>query len=161
MRKGLNVILPRNVKIRTCYTGKRLSSCFKIISKKKFSHEHDLLYHVKCPEELCTDDYIGESGRRVIERVKDHNGRDKSSHMLRHSIEKNHAKVTANDFKVIERNYRNNVQKQVAEALLIKQFRPTLKCPRIVSCFETFKLIHPPIITCSRLAAALTMETSE
>ena len=31
----------------------------------KFDHGHDLIYHIKCPEELCTDDYIGESGRRV------------------------------------------------------------------------------------------------
>ena len=53
-----------------------------------------------------------------IERVKDHNGRDKSSHMLRHSIEKNHTEVTVNDFKVIGRNYRNNVRKR--KALLIK-----------------------------------------
>ena len=42
--------------------------------------------------------------------------------MLRHSIEKNHAEITANDFKVTGRNFRNNVQKQkVVEALLIKQ----------------------------------------
>ena len=93
----------------------------------RFDHEHDLIYHVKRPEEPCTDDYIGESGRRVIERVKDHNGRDKSSDMLRHSIEKNHTEVTVNYFKVIGRNYRNNVRKRkVTEALLIKQFRLTL-----------------------------------
>ena len=30
MRKELNVVLARNVKIRTCYTGKRLSSCSKL-----------------------------------------------------------------------------------------------------------------------------------
>ena len=30
MRKQLNVVLARNVKIRTCYTGKRLSSCSKL-----------------------------------------------------------------------------------------------------------------------------------
>ena len=53
MGKRLNVVLPRNVKLRTCYTGKRLSSCFKIKDKKKFDHEHNLVYHVKCPEELC------------------------------------------------------------------------------------------------------------
>ena len=62
-----------------------------------------------------------ESGRRVMERVKDHNGRNKSSHMLRHSIEKNHTEVMMNDFKMIGRNYRNNVRKQkIAEALLIR-----------------------------------------
>ena len=119
MRKQLNVVLPRNVKMRTCCTGKRLrSSSFKTKYRTKFNHEHDLIYHVKCPEESYTDDYIGESDRRVIESVKDHNGRDKSSHILRHSIEKNHTEITVNDFKVIERNYRNNVRKQkVAEAL--------------------------------------------
>ena len=54
-------------------------------------------------------------------------GLDKSFHMLRHSIERNHAKVTVNDFQVIGCNYRNNVQKRkFAGASLIKQFRPTL-----------------------------------
>ena len=92
-----------------------------------FDHEHDLIYYVKCLEESCTDDYIGESGRRVIERVKYHNGRDKSSHILKHSIEKNHTEVTVNDLRVIGRNYRKNVRKRkVAGALLIKQFRLTL-----------------------------------
>ena len=88
----------------------------------KFDHEHDLIYHIKCPEESYADGYNRESGIRVIERVKEHNGRDKSSHMLRHSIEKNHTEVTVNDFKVIGRNYRNNVRKRkVAEAMLIKK----------------------------------------
>ena len=96
MRKWLNVVLPRNVKIGTCYTGKRLSSCFKIKDRQKFDHEHHLIYHVKCPEESCTDDYIGKSGRQVIEQVKNHNGRDTSSHMLRHSIENHHAEVILN-----------------------------------------------------------------
>ena len=43
--------------------------------------------------------------------------------ILAHSIDKNHAEVTVNDFKLIGRTYRNNVQKRkVAEALLNKQF---------------------------------------
>ena len=63
----------------------------------------------------------------MIERVKDRSERDKSSGMLRHSVEKNHTEVMVNDIKVIGRKYRNNVQKQkVAEALLIKQFQLTL-----------------------------------
>ena len=65
MRKQLNVVLARNVKIRTCYAGKRLRSCFKTKDRKKFDHVHDLVYHVKCPEESCTDDYIVQSGRWV------------------------------------------------------------------------------------------------
>ena len=132
MRKWLNLVLPKNVKIRTCYTGKRLSSCFKTKDRMKFDHKHDLIYHVKCPEEMCTDDYIGGSGRQVMKHVKDHNGRAKSSLMLRPSLENNHTEVTVNDFKVIEHNFKKNVRKRkVMEALLIKQFRmsKTLNVP--------------------------------
>lgn len=89
----------------------------------EFDLEYDLTYLVKCPEELSTVDYVRKSSRRVIRRVKDHNRRDKSSHMFRHSIEKNHTEGMVNDFKMIGRNYRNNVRKRkVTEALLIKQF---------------------------------------
>ena len=75
-KKYLNVILPRIVRVRTYYTGKRLNSSFKTKETMKFDHEHDLIYHVKCPEESCTDDYIGEPGRLVTEHAKDHNGRE-------------------------------------------------------------------------------------
>ena len=84
----------------------------------KFNYEHDLIYHVKCPEGLRTDECIGESGRRVIERVKDHNGREKSSHILKLSLKKNYTKVTVNDFKVIRCNYRNNSRNQNRESIV-------------------------------------------
>ena len=64
----LNVVLSRNAKIRTCYTGKRLGSCFKTKGRMKFDHEHDLICDVKCSIESCNDGYIRESGRRVRER---------------------------------------------------------------------------------------------
>ena len=38
VRKWLNVVLPRNVKIGTGYTGKRLSFCFEIKNRQKFDH---------------------------------------------------------------------------------------------------------------------------
>ena len=42
--------------------------------------------------------YIGESGRRISERIKDHNGRDLKSHILRHSVESLNANVSYEDF---------------------------------------------------------------
>ena len=79
--------------------------------------------------------------------------------MLKHSIEKNHAEVTVNDFMVIARNYRNNVQKRkVTETWLINQFRPTLN---VEEQSFVLKLIYRQIITCSRLTVGLTKETSE
>ena len=76
---------------------------------------------MKCSAENCSDDYIGESARRIIERVKDHGGRDTISHVLKHSSEKEHIEVTQEDFKIIGRNFKNNrLKRKMPEALLMK-----------------------------------------
>ena len=62
-----------------------------------------------------------------MERIKDHSGRDKNSHLVKHSIETGHSAVTINDFEIIGSAYRNNYQKwKVAEALYIKELKPSL-----------------------------------
>ena len=66
--------------------------------------------------------------------------------MLRHSLEKNHAEVTVNDFKVIARNYRNNVQKRKVGETVNKPISINIECRRTVSCFKTFKHIYCPIL---------------
>ena len=35
----------------------------------------------------CNDDYVGETGRCISERIIDHNGRDVNSHLLKHHME--------------------------------------------------------------------------
>ena len=71
--------------------------------------------------------YIGELARRIIERVKDCRGRDTKSHVLKHSSEKEHVEVTQEEFKIIGSNFKNNrLKRKIAEALLIKQKRPSL-----------------------------------
>ena len=127
MKRTISKILPENIKIRATYTGKRLSTCFKTKDKTKFEHQHDIIYHVRCSAENYPDDYIGETARRVVERVKDHGGRDTKSHMFKHSIEKEHKEVTQSDFKIIGSHSNNNRHKRkIAEALLIKEKRPSL-----------------------------------
>ena len=82
---------------------------------------------MKRSAENCSDNYIGESERRIIEGVKDHGGRDTKSHVLKHSSEKEHVEVTQEDFKIIGSNFKNNrLKRKIAEALLIKQKRPSL-----------------------------------
>ena len=83
MKRYVNKILPENVKVQTAFTGKRLSSCFKAKDRTKFEHQHDIIYQVKCSTENCPDDYIGEPARCIIERVKDHSGKDTRSHVLK------------------------------------------------------------------------------
>ena len=53
-----------------------------------FEHKHDLVYHGKCPDNNCNDVYVGETGRRILERILDHNGRDVKSHLLKQLIKK-------------------------------------------------------------------------
>ena len=127
MKRYVNKILPENVKVQTALTGKWLSSCFKTKERAKFEHQPGIIYQVKCSAEICLDDYIGESARRIIERVKGHTGRDTNSHVLKHSSKKEHAEVTREDFKIISSHFKNNrFKRTIAEALLIKQERPSL-----------------------------------
>ena len=51
MKSYVNKILPKNVKVQTAFTGKRLSSCFKTKDRTKFEHQHDIIYQVKCSAE--------------------------------------------------------------------------------------------------------------
>ena len=57
-------------------------------------NEHEIMYYGKCPEQSGPHDYVGESGRRMFERVKDHNGRDTSPHSFKHCVAADHQFVS-------------------------------------------------------------------
>ena len=85
------------------------------------------MHHVKCTEPSCRDNYVGETGRRITERIIDHSGRDHTSHMVKHNIETSHTDVNTANFKIIDMNFSNNKRKRkIAESLWIKDLRPTL-----------------------------------
>ena len=77
MKKQLRKVLPDNVKTMVTYQSKKLVSKFPVKDKIDFQHQNNVVYYGKCPNPNCKDDYIGETDRRVIERVVDHNKRDK------------------------------------------------------------------------------------
>ena len=77
MRERLKTLLSDNVKTDVAFQGKQINSCFSIKDKTKFPHKHDLVYHVKCAEESCNNDYVGKTARCISERVLVHSGRDK------------------------------------------------------------------------------------
>ena len=62
------------------YMGTKVGTCFNLIDQTKFKHKNDIIYHGKSPVEECPDNYIGETKRRMSERISDHNGRDISSY---------------------------------------------------------------------------------
>ena len=86
-----------------------------------------MVYYADYPNETCRENYIGENGRRFSVRIKDHNGRDLKSHILRHYVESGHGDASYQDFKIIAKNFINNFWKlKFAESLLDKEKRPTL-----------------------------------
>ena len=72
INNSLKRILPDNVKISVTCTGQKLSTTLQIKDKTKDRHKHDLVYYSKYPKPTCNEDYLGETGRRIIERSADH-----------------------------------------------------------------------------------------
>ena len=83
----IQFVKQHTVVTKSAYSVRELSNKFNIKSKIKQDHQHVICY-VKCPEETCREDYTGETGRRLSERVISHSGRDKNSHILKHCLEK-------------------------------------------------------------------------
>ena len=125
MKKRLKTLLPDNVKTDVAFQGKLLSSCFNIKDKTKFSHKHYLVSYAGCPQESCNDDYVNKTARRISEKVIDHSGRDKNSHILKHQIKKEHVCLQYEIFKVISSGSLNNTKKRkLSEVLWINTPRP-------------------------------------
>ena len=98
IRRQLNKHLKDDVKVMITYQGTKLSSRFQVKDQTKFEHRNDVVYCCKYPEHDCDDFYIGETDRRISERIIDHNKRDKNSHPLHHAQNKKHVYVCVNDF---------------------------------------------------------------
>ena len=119
--------LPQKNGVRIILTGTKLSSQFNIKDDTNKQHKHDLVYFSRCPSTDCTDSYIGETARRVSERVMDHAGRDTKSHIVRHGLTSNNETVNIENFKILNMGYNNNTYKRrISEALFVKQYRSSL-----------------------------------
>ena len=111
MKRYVSKLLPEHMKLEITFTGKKLNSCFLFKDKTRFEHQHDLVYYVNCTVPSCRDNYVGETGCRIIERIKDHSSRDHASHMVKHNIETFHPDVNTANFKIIDMNFSNNKKK--------------------------------------------------
>ena len=120
-------ILPNNVKPRIAFTGRKVGTSFQIKDKTEMKHNHDIVYYKECGEEQCSENYIGQTGRRIIERIRDHAWKDSNSYVYKHCIETGHRSADINDFEIIGSNFCKNVfKRKIAGALLIKHLKPTL-----------------------------------
>ena len=101
---------------------------FNVKDVTKKEHKHDLIYSVKCPDETCNKRYNCDTGRRLVERIDEHRGKDKNSHVYQHSVNSNHVFTTLDDFTILNFGYKyNKYKRKTSEALFIKSNRPNLK----------------------------------
>ena len=77
MNRQLNKHLKNDIKVIILYQGTKLSSTFQVKDQTKFEHRNGVVYCCSCPENDCDDFYIGETNRRISERIIDHNKRYK------------------------------------------------------------------------------------
>ena len=120
-------LLPQNHTIQHVYISRKLGSAFGIKDQTKLVHKHDLTYLVKCPENTCSETYLGKTTRRLNEIIIEHAGKDNKLHMLKHTLQPGHPSVSPNDFRILQKEYNNNkVNRKILEALLIKKHRSSL-----------------------------------
>ena len=105
----------------------RLKDKFNVKTKAVKEHQPDTTYYVECPEENCNENHVEETGRRLLKRVIDHNGRDKNSHIFKHLVEREHKSPSLQQFSIMGGSYRKNkFHRKAAESLLVKETRSTL-----------------------------------
>ena len=124
MKKQLKKTLPEDVNTMISYKSAKLSTKFPVKDKTDFQQKNTVVCHSKCPSEGCPKNYIGETNRDIVERIQNHNNRDKNSHLLKH--EKGQTHVWENDFKILDNNYQSNIKDKIIDSLYIRQLKPTL-----------------------------------
>ena len=102
MNRCIKRIVPNDVNTRITYNGHKLNNRFQIKDKTAQIHKYDLVYYIKCPDQSCNQDYLGETGRRIIERTADHSGKDKHSDLFKHACNDNHKHIDLDNIKVID-----------------------------------------------------------
>ena len=125
MKKQLKKSIPSNIRICITYKDTKLSTRFPVKERTKFEHRHDIVYFSHCPNVTCNETCVGETDRRIKERIMDHDKGDKSSYLLNQARETQHTHVWNDDFKILNGNYKSRIKRKISEALHIRTLKPT------------------------------------
>ncbi len=88
--------------------------------------KQDVIYHIPCGYPSCESSYIGETGRILEERIKDHISNN-SSAIKQHHINTGHSLPDPNDNNIKVINTESNAfKRRVKEAIYIKVNNPPL-----------------------------------
>jgi len=126
MKESIMKKLGSNIKIRILYKAVKLGSKFQMKDKTKKEHMHNIIYKINCPDSQCQAAYVGQTKSRCQKRLLEHNGRDKSSHVWKHSMNEKHQRVWMNDVKVLGKGYRTDFTRKISESLFIRDLKPVL-----------------------------------
>ena len=121
-----------------------------LLRKFKKSHQHDVVYYAECLEPGCVEDDTGETSSRLNDRVIDQNGRDKKSHLYKHSQESKHPCVALTLRSLVAIFKIKKFKRKIAESLLIREKRSSLNTQEISIPLKLF-LEHHLSIICSKL----------
>ena len=94
--------------------------------RPNFQLKTKLIFNIRITSFITANAHVKISNRRIVERIQDHNNRDKNSHLLKHAREKGHTHALENDFKILGNSYQSNIKHKISESLYIRQLKPTL-----------------------------------
>ena len=116
---------PVGLKLRVIFLTNKCRNYFSNKSKTPLCIKANLVYQFKCHK--CEALYIGETSRHLRTRIAEHTQSSRNSSILSHIKRcKGNLMDYNKDFKVILNNFDTNYERIIAEALLIKHYKPCL-----------------------------------
>ena len=135
LKRTLQKTLPDKLQCRIVHTGSKLSKNFSLKDKVNKKHLSNFIYKHNCKNKKCKHNYVGETARRKVKRVEEHAGKDKKSHIFQHSRSTKHPRAKYENFEILATNYPNRRKRKLAEAMYIRDLKPTLNKQK-----ESYKL---------------------
>ena len=117
--------LPKEVKPRCTFKGKKIGSFFTLKDPIKREHKTNLVYGFSNSDNPKQVQYVGETNVRFETRCHEHSSTDKQSSIYKYVTDNNYA-INQDDFKVLESGYNKVYDRKIAEAIYIKETKPPL-----------------------------------
>lgn len=120
-----------NTSIKLAFNSFKISQYFQIKDKRLKQLDSFVIYKFTC---RCNSKYVGFTTRHLNERIDEHFGKDKKSHVLKHLTRSAECKgeACAKSFQVIDRA-NSEYELKIKEAMWIKWINPDLNVQKVNS----------------------------
>ena len=125
LRTRICRLLPKKVKPRCTFKGKKLGSFFTLKDPIKEGHQSNLVYGFSSGANPNRLQYIGETNVRFETRCHEHSSTDKQSSIYKYTSQNDYT-IAQGDFSILESGYNRVYDRKVAEAIYIKENNPPL-----------------------------------